>query len=75
MMTGAQALVAALQQQKVDTIFGYPGVAICPFYDCMMDSSIRHILVRQEQNSGHAASEAKPDFVYDNVKALLQDLI
>ncbi|MBP0963421.1 MAG: biosynthetic-type acetolactate synthase large subunit, partial [Oscillospiraceae bacterium] len=55
-MTGAQALVAALQQQKVDTIFGYPGVAICPFYDCMMDSSIRHILVRQEQNAGHAAS-------------------
>ena len=56
MMTGAQALVSALQRQNVNTIFGYPGVAICPFYDSLSTSSIRHILVRQEQNAGHAAS-------------------
>lgn len=55
-MTGAMALVAGLKKQKVDTVFGYPGVAICPFYDAMADSGIRHILVRQEQNAGHAAS-------------------
>ena len=56
MMTGAQALVAALKNQNVNTIFGYPGVAICPFYDELSTSGIRHILVRQEQTSGHAAS-------------------
>ena len=55
-MTGAMALVAGLKKQKVDTVFGYPGVAICPFYDALADSGIRHILVRQEQNAGHAAS-------------------
>ncbi len=54
--TGAKALVAALQQQNVTTVFGYPGVAICPFYDALAASGIRHILVRQEQNAGHAAS-------------------
>lgn len=56
MTTGAQALAAALQQQNVNTIFGYPGVAICPFYEALSHTGIRHILVRQEQNAGHAAS-------------------
>jgi len=56
MISGAQALVAALKKQNVNTIFGYPGVAICPFYDELSNSGIRHILVRQEQNAGHAAS-------------------
>ncbi|OJU14821.1 MAG: acetolactate synthase, large subunit, biosynthetic type, partial [Clostridiales bacterium 43-6] len=35
---------------------GYPGAAICPFYDALLESSVRHVLVRQEQNAGHAAS-------------------
>ncbi|MBR5558847.1 MAG: biosynthetic-type acetolactate synthase large subunit [Oscillospiraceae bacterium] len=56
MITGAQALVAALKKQNVNIIFGYPGVAICPFYNELSASGIRHILVRQEQNAGHAAS-------------------
>mgnify|MGYP003818755233 CR=1 FL=1 len=56
MMTGAQAVVAGLKKQKIDTVFGYPGVAICPFYDALVSSGIRHVLVRQEQNAGHAAS-------------------
>lgn len=56
MITGAKALVECLEQEKVEVIFGYPGVAIAPFYDCLYQSDIRHILVRTEQNAGHAAS-------------------
>ena len=56
MMTGAQAMVKCLEAEGVTTIFGYPGAAICPFYDSLVDSSIRHILTRNEQNAGHAAS-------------------
>ncbi len=37
-------------------MFGYPGAAICPFYDALYDSEIQHVLVRQEQNAAHAAS-------------------
>lgn len=55
-MLAAQAMVECLIQENVSTIFGYPGAAICPFYDALRDSEIRHILVRQEQNAGHAAS-------------------
>ncbi|MGA9715177.1 MAG: acetolactate synthase large subunit [Aeromicrobium sp.] len=54
-ITGAQALVAALEKAGVDTIFGIPGGAILPAYDPLFDSSIRHILVRHEQGAGHAA--------------------
>lgn len=56
MMTGAQAMVKCLENEGVKDVFGYPGAAICPFYDALADSGIRHILVRQEQNAGHAAS-------------------
>ncbi|MGP1442187.1 MAG: biosynthetic-type acetolactate synthase large subunit [Anaerovoracaceae bacterium] len=58
MMTGAQALVKGLIEQGVNTIFGYPGATICPFYNELAKSKdeIRHILVRQEQNAGHMAS-------------------
>lgn len=56
MITGAQALVQALERQKVEVCFGYPGVAITPFYDCLYQSDIKHVLVRTEQNAGHAAS-------------------
>lgn len=55
-MTGADAIVKCLKAENVDTVFGYPGVAICPFYDSMMYSGIDTVLVRTEQNAGHAAS-------------------
>ncbi len=55
-LTGAQAMIKCLEAEGVKVIFGYPGAAICPFYDALTGSSIRHILVRQEQNAGHAAS-------------------
>ena len=56
MMTGAEALVKCLEKEGVSVVFGYPGAAICPFYDKLASSPVRHILVRQEQNAGHAAS-------------------
>lgn len=54
-ISGAQSLITSLEAAGVDTIFGYPGGAILPAYDPLMDSSIRHILVRHEQGAGHAA--------------------
>ncbi|GAA3197530.1 acetolactate synthase large subunit [Actinocorallia longicatena] len=55
-MTGAQALVRALENVGVDTVFGIPGGAILPAYDPLYDSQkLRHILVRHEQGAGHAA--------------------
>lgn len=56
MISGAQMMVRCLEAEGVDTLFGYPGAAICPFYDKLYDSAIRHVLVRQEQNAAHAAS-------------------
>ena len=55
-MTGAQALVRALEKVGVTDIFGMPGGAILPFYDPLLASEkIRHVLVRHEQGAGHAA--------------------
>jgi len=54
-MTGAQALVKSLEAEKVEVIFGLPGGAILPAYDPILDSPIRHILVRHEQGAGHMA--------------------
>jgi acetolactate synthase I/II/III large subunit len=54
-LTGAEALIKSLEQQGVDTVFGLPGGAILPVYDPLIDSSIRHILVRHEQGAGHMA--------------------
>jgi acetolactate synthase-1/2/3 large subunit len=54
-MTGAQALIKALEMEHVDTIFGLPGGAILPAYDPLLESSMRHILVRHEQGAGHMA--------------------
>ncbi|QCW51412.1 acetolactate synthase large subunit [Nocardioides dongxiaopingii] len=54
-MTGAQSLIRSLEAAGADTIFGIPGGAILPAYDPLMDSTIRHILVRHEQGAGHAA--------------------
>ncbi len=55
-MTVASAMVKALEQEGVKHIFGYPGAAICPFFDELIKSDIQTILVRHEANSGHAAS-------------------
>ena len=55
-MIGADAIVKCLEAEGVTTVFGYPGVAICPFYNSILDSDIRTILVRTEQNAAHAAS-------------------
>ena len=54
-MTGAQALVRSLELEHVEVIFGLPGGAILPAYDPILDSPIRHILVRHEQGAGHMA--------------------
>ncbi|HEX3825971.1 MAG TPA: acetolactate synthase large subunit [Sporichthyaceae bacterium] len=55
-ITGAQALIRALESAGVEIIFGIPGGAILPAYDPLFDSQqIRHVLVRHEQGAGHAA--------------------
>jgi acetolactate synthase I/II/III large subunit len=54
-MKGAQFLVKALEHEGVELIFGYPGGAIMPVYDALLDSPIRHILVRHEQAAALAA--------------------
>jgi acetolactate synthase-1/2/3 large subunit len=54
-VTGAQSLIASLEAAGTEHLFGIPGGAILPAYDPLMDSRIRHILVRHEQGAGHAA--------------------
>ena len=54
-MTGGQALIKSLEMEGTDVMFGLPGGAILPVYDPLIDSSIRHILVRHEQGAGHMA--------------------
>ncbi len=54
-LTGAQALIKSLEMQDVEVMFGLPGGCILPAYDPLIDSSIRHILVRHEQGAGHMA--------------------
>lgn len=56
MITAANAIVKCLEQEDIKVVFGYPGAAICPFYDALSKSLIKHVLVRHEQNAGHAAS-------------------
>ncbi len=55
-MTGADAIVKCLENEGVEYVFGYPGVAICPFYNSILESSIQTVLIRTEQNAAHAAS-------------------
>jgi acetolactate synthase-1/2/3 large subunit len=55
-LTGAQALIKSLEMEGVEVLFGLPGGAILPVYDPLIDSSLRHILVRHEQGAGHMAS-------------------
>ena len=54
-MNGAQSLIRSLECAGAENVFGIPGGAILPAYDPLMDSTIRHILVRHEQGAGHAA--------------------
>lgn len=54
--SGAQIIVKALLNEGVDTVFGYPGGAILPFYDALfVQNELRHILARHEQAASHAA--------------------
>ena len=55
-MIGADAIVKCLEEEGVQYVFGYTGVAICPFYNSILDSDIQTILIRTEQNAAHAAS-------------------
>ena len=55
LMNGGQALIKSLEMEGVEVIFGLPGGAILPVYDPIIDSPIRHILVRHEQGAGHMA--------------------
>ena len=52
---GGRALIKALEMEGVEVMFGLPGGAILPVYDPIIDSPIRHILVRHEQGAGHMA--------------------
>ena len=56
-ISGSEAVLKALLEEGVDTIFGYPGGAIMPIYDALYDymDKIKHILVRHEQGAIHAA--------------------
>ena len=55
MMKGAKAAVELLKRQNVQVMFGIPGGVLLPFYDELVQSDIRHILVRHEQCAGHMA--------------------
>ena len=69
LFTGAEIVFKALEDQKVEYIFGYPGGAVLPIYDELKNhNTIKHILVRHEQGAGHAAegyarSSGKPGVV------------
>ncbi len=55
-MTGAEMVMRALADQGVEHIFGYPGGAVLPIYDALIQQEkVKHILVRHEQGAGHAA--------------------
>lgn len=54
-MTGAKALIHALEKEGVDIVFGLPGGANLPIYDALVGANLRHILVRHEQSAAHMA--------------------
>jgi acetolactate synthase-1/2/3 large subunit len=54
-MSGSQALIKALEKEKVKVIFGLPGGQIMPVYDALLGSKIRHVLARHEQSAAHMA--------------------
>ena len=70
-MNGGQALIKALEMEGVEVVFGLPGGCILPVYDPLIDSPIRHILVRHEQGAGHKAEgyadvTGRPGVALDN---------
>jgi acetolactate synthase-1/2/3 large subunit len=56
-LNGARIVVECLKEQRVDTVFGYPGGKVIPLYDALYDSTgeVRHILTAHEQGASHAA--------------------
>jgi len=54
-LKGSEILINKLKENGIDTIFGYPGGVLLPFYDALCESDIEHILVRHEQAAAHAA--------------------
>lgn len=54
-MNGAGLMIRALEREGVGVLFGYPGGAILPFYDALVDGRLQHILVRHEQAAALAA--------------------
>ena len=63
-MIGADAIVKCLEAEGVTTVFGYPGVAICPFYNSILESDIRTILIRTPMRpAGYPESREGPESV------------
>ena len=54
-LTGAQIIIESLLAERAEVIFGYPGGAILPTYDALLDSKLKHVLVRHEQGATHMA--------------------
>lgn len=55
-MTGAEMVVKILEKHGVSVVFGYPGAANCPIIDKLSQSTVKHILTRNEQGAAHMAS-------------------
>ncbi|CAH2212793.1 biosynthetic-type acetolactate synthase large subunit [Tepidibacter aestuarii] len=55
-MKVSDAIIKCLENEEVDTIFGYPGGAVLPLYESLRNSNIKHILIRNEQSAPHSAS-------------------
>ena len=60
-MSGAKALIASLEKEGVEYVFGLPGGANLPIYDALVGAGLRHILVRHEQSAAHMADGHAPD--------------
>ena len=58
-LSGSEIIIESLKKEGVDFIFGYPGGAILPAYDALLDYPIRHVLVRHEQGATHACLKAR----------------
>lgn len=55
-MIGAEAIVKCLEKEKTEYVFGYSGVAIDPFWNKILDTNIKSVLIRTEQNAAHCAN-------------------
>lgn len=55
-MKVSEAIVKCLEREGVTTVFGYPGGAVLPLYEALRTSSVKHVLVRNEQSAAHMAS-------------------